>query len=281
MSQQPTTCARIRQLYREALQRDDQTTAGQIETVYLEVKELNRQMYLARHGEPYLAGKRWFDPAWWRSQIDWARNSVHPRQAAPMVSSSVYDAELDRGYRWFNYHAFYAWLGNHAGDVVEVGSWKGFSTSFLARHKHQLHDRHGYSFGKVYAVDVWDGKGAYWPDFRQRFPVDTAEHLFRCFGRNIERSGAAAFVEPLRMTSLAAAEKFRQECRTFGAVFIDGDHSYQAVCDDITAWRSRVQRGGVLAGHDYDNPTVRRAVDELVPGAQVWQPGNVWFTFVT
>ena len=34
-------------------------------------------------------------------------------------------------------------------------------------------------------------------------------------------------------------------------VFLDGDHTYDAVKEDIAAWLPKVRRGGVLAGHDY------------------------------
>ena len=49
-------------------------------------------------------------------------------------------------------------------------------------------------------------------------------------------------------------------------VFIDADHSYDAVAADIAAWRGKVRSGGILCGHDYGHvrfPGVKRAVDEV------------------
>ncbi|MFM8220719.1 MAG: class I SAM-dependent methyltransferase, partial [Planctomycetaceae bacterium] len=48
--------------------------------------------------------------------------------------------------------------------------------------------------------------------------------------------------------------------------YIDADHSYEAVKDDIAVWYPRVAVGGALCGHDYCPgwPGVRKAVDELV-----------------
>jgi hypothetical protein len=54
-------------------------------------------------------------------------------------------------------------------------------------------------------------------------------------------------------------------------VFIDADHSYEAVKADIAAWRERIRPGGWLTGHDYDRnkfPGVVAAVDEAFPGAE-------------
>ena len=49
-------------------------------------------------------------------------------------------------------------------------------------------------------------------------------------------------------------------------VFIDGDHSYDAVVDDIEAWEPKVRPGGVLGGHDFavNFEGVIRAVTEWV-----------------
>lgn len=49
-------------------------------------------------------------------------------------------------------------------------------------------------------------------------------------------------------------------------VYIDGDHSYQGVSDDLCAWTKKVKAGGVIAGHDYNHPNlpgVKRAIDEF------------------
>ncbi len=47
-------------------------------------------------------------------------------------------------------------------------------------------------------------------------------------------------------------------------VFIDGDHGYPAVKQDITTWLPRIHPGGIICGHDYDphSPGVINAVKE-------------------
>lgn len=55
-------------------------------------------------------------------------------------------------------------------------------------------------------------------------------------------------------------------------VFIDGDHSAEAVSADIRAWRPKVRPGGMLCGHDYGDPKhpgVRAAVDAALPAVSV------------
>lgn len=64
----------------------------------------------------------------------------------------------------------------------------------------------------------------------------------------------------------------------FDFVFIDADHSAEAVTQDITDWQPKVRKGGWLGGHDYNHkfPGVVQAVQKAF-GAKVklW-PGSIW-----
>jgi predicted O-methyltransferase YrrM len=119
------------------------------------------------------------------------------------------------------------------GVIVEIGSWKGKSTIWLA--KGSLAGKHA----KVYAIDPHSG---------------TAEHLrqgkpstFEEFERNISRAGVAGLVSPIVATSEAAASSFDEPIEM---IFIDGDHDYQAVKRDFDLWYPKVVDGGVMAFHD-------------------------------
>jgi len=62
-------------------------------------------------------------------------------------------------------------------------------------------------------------------------------------------------------------------------VFIDGDHSYEAVKEDISLWSKKVRPGGILSGHDYDEvlfPQIVKAVDESLQNVRVG-PDCTWF----
>lgn len=83
----------------------------------------------------------------------------------------------------------------------------------------------------------------------------------------------------LREPSVVAAGLVSDE--TFDLVFIDADHSYRAVRDDIAAWLPKVTHGGILAGHDYNYewPGVIRAVDEAFPFETLhFLPDTIWCT---
>ncbi len=68
-------------------------------------------------------------------------------------------------------------------------------------------------------------------------------------------------------TSKEAAEWIADESLDF--VFIDSDHSYEAVKEDINLWTPKVRKGGIVSGHDYyqgklGTMGVIKAVDEYV-----------------
>lgn len=67
--------------------------------------------------------------------------------------------------------------------------------------------------------------------------------------------------------SVDAAKLIPHEWLDF--VYIDADHTYERVKDDILQWAKRVRKGGIVSGHDYFdakhiNLGVIKAVDEYV-----------------
>ena len=86
-----------------------------------------------------------------------------------------------------------------------------------------------------------------------------------------------ARVTLLRGESTEIAERI--PLRALDFVFIDAEHSYEAVAHDIAAWLPKIRPGGALTGHDYANPRwpdVKPAVDENAPGLVETFDDYVW-----
>jgi hypothetical protein len=62
----------------------------------------------------------------------------------------------------------------------------------------------------------------------------------------------------LEMTSKEASEQVEDNSLDF--IFIDGDHSYDAVINDLNLWWPKVKVSGVFSGHDWSYFDVARAV---------------------
>jgi hypothetical protein len=160
--------------------------------------------------------------------------------------------------------AFLAKTASQHNKIIEVGSFQGRSTRALADN----------TDGVVYAVDPWagiirkdDGTVSFMSDssIRERFYCNLAGHI---------ESGKVQVCQ----------YKFHEwpeikNAESFGAdfIFIDGDHRYENVLNDIDI--SLTFKPKILAGHDYDFncwPGVKRAVDEKFPFVSV--EGTIWWT---
>lgn len=84
-----------------------------------------------------------------------------------------------------------------------------------------------------------------------------------CYRRVVERFAADKRVSILRSTSIEASEEF--EDRSLDFVYIDGDHRYAPVAEDLAAWWPKIRYRGLLAGDDYKPkfPGVMQAVYEF------------------
>lgn len=89
----------------------------------------------------------------------------------------------------------------------------------------------------------------------------------RCFQNTVAVTNfAGERAKIIRKDSLAAADEFDDESLDF--VFLDADHTYDAIKKDIEAWSKKVKKNCIFGGHDYDHPLhptwgVKRAVDEF------------------
>ena len=103
------------------------------------------------------------------------------------------------------------------------------------------------------------------------------------------RRGAIALGVAMNQTKFAGGRRIIHEAvshqaaawfppDTMDFVFIDADHSSDAVRQDIELWRPKLKRGGLLCGHDYHMEPVKQVVDEMLPAAQHEDTDAVWWT---
>jgi len=65
-------------------------------------------------------------------------------------------------------------------------------------------------------------------------------------------------VEFIRKTSIEASNDFQDN--SIDAIFVDANHEFKYVLEDLYAWWSKIKSGGLMAGDDYWMEDVKRAV---------------------
>jgi len=127
--------------------------------------------------------------------------------------------------------------------LIEVGVWLGRSVCFLAE---VLKDMKKDVL--IFAVDTWEGSDE--KEHKEYIEsVGGKDKFYEEFLSNMKAAGVASFVKPVRKPSLDAAKDFTDGVATF--IFIDAEHHYQNVYNDIEAWKPKVKSGGMIAGHDH------------------------------
>ncbi|MBN3039004.1 MAG: class I SAM-dependent methyltransferase [Candidatus Omnitrophica bacterium] len=129
--------------------------------------------------------------------------------------------------------------------IVEIGAFKGKSTCFIA-------EGIGNKDIRFYTIDTW---------YNDQMPQGRGD-VYDDFLKNIR--GYRDKIEPLRGYSYEVVQNWPKE-RKIDFLWIDGDHSYEGVSQDIADWFPLLKKGSIVAFHDYrDAPGVKKAVDDLV-----------------
>lgn len=159
------------------------------------------------------------------------------------------------------------WLANCwplDGEVVEIGSFKGRSTCWLAS---GCQDR---GRGKVTAVDPFTGSPEHQPGGSHPDPdIAATGSTFEAFQRAIVQHELGDWVTPRVGRSADAVLGWNQRIRL---LFIDGDHSYEETRRDFQLWTPFVPPMGLVAFHDVNVwPGVTQFVRELTQSPGPWQ----------
>jgi len=151
--------------------------------------------------------------------------------------------------------------------IVEIGSWVGKSTLYMAELIEYFLDKKvspetkSIKFINIdpFVADVTiNSIGGYeWNEST----AGTKQAAKEAFYNNIKTH--KKFIETREEYSPSAAESFENE--SIDCVWVDALHDYDSVLKDLTAWYPKVKKGGILGGHDfnYDFGGVPRAVHDF------------------
>lgn len=121
------------------------------------------------------------------------------------------------------------------GKGVEVGTFKGeFSREIVSKWN-----------GNLYMVDVWRPLGQEYIDASNH--INFGSGLYHDAINNIKGFEDRAIM--IRATSVIASDIFADESLDF--VYIDANHAYEFVKEDIDKWWPKVKKDGWICGHDF------------------------------
>jgi hypothetical protein len=145
---------------------------------------------------------------------------------------------------------------NLRGDIIEIGSWQGKSTSFLAR------SCKDFSNGIVHSIDPFTGN----PGKAKKYKImlDDLSDLQENFIKNMKSHGLENYIKLYNMTSEKAFPQMKNVRARL--IFIDGNHDYEYVKFDIKSFSKFLLKHGIIVLDDYKNtfPGVVQAVNEEI-----------------
>ena len=121
------------------------------------------------------------------------------------------------------------------------------------------------SIEKYYAIDPWLDYKEYNEGFRsgklRRVPQKSMNNHFNRFIKDTKQYEDKIVL--LKMFSIEAIKHIEDESLDW--VFIDGNHSYESVKEDIELYLPKVKIGGLVSGHDFGLHLsgVKEAVQEM------------------
>ena len=166
------------------------------------------------------------------------------------------------------------WLAvqaSRASVIAEIGSWRGRSTRAMADNTN----------GIIFAIDPFSDEAVGYPGWwtvNEKLEYRGQGWLWQEFETNL-REHIGKRVIPVRMFSAYAYEHLEPRGVKFDFVFIDGSHDFGHVTGDIQMFKKLLKPNGLLAGHDYNEPTcpeVAPAVNAQFQSIMLG-PGTIWY----
>lgn len=133
-----------------------------------------------------------------------------------------------------NLASLYAELGFTLG--AEIGVHLGIYSEILLKANPDLY---------LYCIDPWKAS-AYEPGIHG---IDTEQENYDSYYEIAKKRLASYRCEVVRKESMLAAKYFPDESLDF--VYIDGNHEFVNVAEDLHTWKKKVKSGGIISGHDF------------------------------
>ena len=138
--------------------------------------------------------------------------------------------------------------------IVEVGVATGSNSVLMLENL---------DIKKIYLVDPY-------VEYMENGVLVNPEHITK--DKDLKKYKQIVWVKKF---SVDAVKDFKDKSVNF--VYIDANHQYEFVKEDIEVWLPKVKKGGILGGHDYNEAGVKQAVNERF---KKFNSGNInWWDY--
>jgi predicted O-methyltransferase YrrM len=142
-----------------------------------------------------------------------------------------------------------SYLGDKNLQIVEIGSYCGASGEIIAKN---------FPNSTLNCVDPWEKyveEGSTYDLDRQELELKEAEGIFDKVMSQYNN------VKKNKMSSIQYASSIEDESIDF--VYIDGNHQYTSIKEDLEVWGKKIKKGGIISGHDFGWEMVAKALKEF------------------
>lgn len=115
---------------------------------------------------------------------------------------------------------------------AEIGVEEGIYSEILLKANPNL---------KLFSIDAWEAYDGYRDHMEQ-------QEMDIIYSRAMERLKPYS-CKVIKGYSVEVSEQFKDESLDF--VYLDANHEFTHVVNDIAVWEKKVKVGGIIAGHDY------------------------------
>lgn len=123
---------------------------------------------------------------------------------------------------------------------------------------------------QVYSIDPW----IHSPNWRYQRTQAEMEKIYEKAKKSLSKFKNNTII---RKYSMDAVNDFKDDSLDF--VYIDGNHEFRYVAEDIYEWTKKVRPGGIVSGHDYFTPVQKDicAVAPILHAYIGWFNIDTWF----
>ena len=124
---------------------------------------------------------------------------------------------------------------------AEIGVQEGIYSEILCKNNPQM---------KLFGVDPWLTYVTHIGEDGPKSPDNkSSQEMCDKFYEETKVRMAPYNFEIIKESSMDAVKRFEDESLDF--IYIDANHEYSHVMEDLTEWHKKLRKGGIISGHDY------------------------------